>query len=68
MPVHSDGSGGGGGFNMLKEIVRGIGFWQCAVEEGERDGLVQDPSLKCLKSIHIEPSGQQMERGVGQRT
>lgn len=46
---------------MLKEIVRGIGFWQCAAKGGERDGLVQDPSLKCLKSIHTEPRGQGRE-------
>lgn len=41
-------------FNMLREIVRGIGFWRCAVEGGAQDGLVQDPSLKCLKSSHTE--------------
>ena len=41
-------------FNMPREIVHVIGFWQRAVEGGERDGLVQDPTLKCLKSIHTE--------------
>lgn len=48
---------------MLREIVRGIGFWQCALERGGwgggQDGLVQDPTLKCLKSIHTEPRGVQ---------
>ena len=42
---------------MLREIAHGIGFGQCAAEGGERDGLVQDPSLKCLKNIHTEPEG-----------
>lgn len=41
----------------LRENVHGIGFWHCAAEGGEQDGLVQDPSLKCLKSIHTEPWG-----------
>ena len=41
--------------------MRGIGFWQCAAEGGKRDGLVQDPSLKCLKSIHTELRGRERE-------
>lgn len=54
---------------MLREIVRGIGFWQCALERGGwgvgwgGDGLVQDPTLKCLKSIHTEPRGVQWGEG-----
>lgn len=48
-------------FNMLKEIVRGIGFWQCAAEEGNRDGWVQDLSLKCFKSIHTAAERQGRE-------
>lgn len=45
--------------------MHGIGFWQRAVERGERDGLVQDPTLKCLKSIHTEnQKGRKTEGGV----
>lgn len=32
-------------------------------EGGRQDGLVQDPTLKCLKSIHTEPRGVQWEGG-----
>ena len=49
---------------VLKEIVCGISSWQCAVAGGKWDGSVQDPSLKCLKSIHTEPRGRWREEAT----
>lgn len=44
-------------------LAFGSVHWSAGWWWGGRDGLVQDPTLKCLKSIHTEPRGVQWGEG-----